>query len=190
MQVKILKRMAAGCQLLPVLLLLGGCVATDISDLDQWTTEVLARPGGRIKPLPEIKPYEAYTYQSSAGDMRDPFQSFYQQRRSDVTEVNKDDGLTREMEREIKNRNREELEQFELDSLRMVGIMANDENHWGIINDPDGTVHRVKVGNYMGRNIGKIVNIFEDRIELREIVKDSQGRWEERKAAIALIEEG
>lgn len=190
MRMKNLKRMAASCQLLPVLLLLGGCVASDISDLHQWTDEVLARPGGRIKPLPEIRPYEAYTYKSSAEDMRDPFQSFYQQRRDDVAEVDQDFGLTKDMEREIRNRNREELEQFELDSLRMVGIMENDENHWGIINDPDGMVHRVKVGNYMGRNIGKIVNIFEDRIELREIVKNSQGRWEERKAALALIEEG
>jgi Tfp pilus assembly protein PilP len=40
----------------------------------------------------------------------------------------------------------------------------------------------------MGRNIGKIVNIFEDRIELREIVRNNQGRWEERQAALALIE--
>ena len=29
---------------------------------------------------------------------------------------------------------------------------------------------------------------FEDRIEVREIVRNSQGRWEERQAAIALVE--
>jgi Tfp pilus assembly protein PilP len=32
------------------------------------------------------------------------------------------------------------------------------------------------------------VNIFEDRIELREIVLDSEGRGEERQASIALVE--
>ena len=90
---------------------------------------------------------------------------------------------------EIKNRNREELEQFELDSLRMVGTMENADENWAIINDPDNTVHRVKVGNYMGRNIGKIMNIFEDRVELREIIQDSNGRWDERQAAIVLVEE-
>jgi Tfp pilus assembly protein PilP len=92
------------------------------------------------------------------------------------------------MEMEIKTRNREELEEFELDSLRMVGTMEDTTDHWGIIVDTDGIVHRVSVGNYMGMNIGKIVNIFEDRIELREIVKNNQGRWEERQAALALTE--
>ncbi|MFB3084100.1 MAG: pilus assembly protein PilP, partial [Gammaproteobacteria bacterium] len=74
------------------------------------------------------------------------------------------------------------------DSLRMVGLLEDTDDQWGIIVDPDGTIHRVKVGNYMGRNIGKITNIYEDRIELREVVQDSQGRWTERTAALALVE--
>ena len=168
-------------------LMIAGCVSGNMSDLEAWTNEVLARPGGRIAPLPEIKPYQAYSYLSGQKGARDPFQSFYQQV-TVVEEVDKDAGLTKEMEREIKNRNREELEGFELDSLSMVGIMQNEGNNWGIIRDPDGTVHRVKVGNYMGRNIGKIVNIFEDHIELREIIQNNQGRWEERQASIALVE--
>ncbi len=174
--------------LLVSILMLNGCVSRDISDLDQWTQEVLARPGGRIEPLPEIKPYEAYAYQSANSNERDPFEPFYEQRREEVVEV-KDTGLTKEMEAEIRSRNREELEQFELDSLRMVGTLENADENWAIINDPDNTVHRVKVGNYMGRNIGKIMNVYEDRIELREIVQDSNGRWDERQAAIVLIEE-
>ncbi len=70
----------------------------------------------------------------------------------------------------------------------MVGTMESEDNQWGIIQDPDGVVHRIKVGNYMGRHTGKILNVFEDRIEIREIVRNSQGRWEERQAAIALVE--
>lgn len=168
--------------------LLGGCVSTDMSDLESYAAEVQARPGGRIEPLPEIKPYEAYAYQSSEEGKVDPFELFYEQRQSKQEEVT-DTGMTRELEMEIKVRNREELEQYELDSLKMVGTMDDTEQLWGIIVDPDGIVHRVTVGNYAGRNIGKIVNIFEDRIELREIVRNSQGRWEERQAAIALIEQ-
>lgn len=170
-------------------MLLASCVSNDISDLDQWTTEVMARPGGRIEPLPEIKPYEAYAYQSAAANKVDPFELFYQQRPAKQEDIAADSGLTKELEMEIKVRNREELEQYELDSLKMVGTMDDTEQLWGIIIDPDGIVHRVTVGNYAGRNIGKIVNIFEDRIELREIVRNSQGRWEERQAAIALIEQ-
>lgn len=185
-----MKSRVANLRLLwPVLLAVavGGCVSKDKSDLQQWVEEVLARPGGRINPLPEIKPYEAYTYKAAEAGSRDPFMPFYAQREEDVADV-KDTGLTKELEQEIKNRNREELEQFELDSLRMVGTIQDPDDNWGIVRDPGGVVHRVKVGNYIGRNIGKIVNIFEDKIELREIVQNSQGRWEERPAAIALVE--
>lgn len=182
-------RTASARRLWPLLVAvaIGGCVSNDMSDLEQLVKEMLARPGGRIDPLPEIKPYEAYAYKSAAAGARDPFQPFYVQREEDVADV-KDAGLTKELEQEIKNRNREELEQFELDSLRMVGTIQDPDDNWGIIQGPDGVVHRVKVGNYIGRNIGKIVNIFEDKIELREIVQNTQGRWEERPAAIALIE--
>jgi len=170
--------------------LLSGCVSRDISDLENQVSEIMARPGGRIEPLPEIRPYEAYAYRSGKEDMRNPFKLFYVIERPDITDESiVDDGLTEEMEREIRNRNREELEQFELDSLRMVGTIDNESNNWAIVLDPNGVVHRVKVGNYIGANIGKIINIYEDRIDLREIVQDSGGRWEEREAALALIEE-
>ncbi len=167
---------------------LSGCVATGYSDLEQKVAKIMKRPGGRIEPLPEVRPYEAYTYQSAENNAKDPFHPFFEKTQEEVSE-NQDSGLTEEMEREISNRNREELESYELDSLRMVGTLEDAEENWGIVLDPDGTVHKIKVGNYLGLNIGKITNIFEDKIELREIIQNSQGRWEEREAALALAEE-
>lgn len=173
-----------------LLSLLSACVSTDISDLQNKVEEIMARPGGRIEPLPEIKPYEAYAYKSGLENARNPFKLFYVLSKPEIIDESiVDDGLTEEMEREIKNRNREELERFELDSLRMVGTIDNESNNWAIVLDPDGVVHRVSVGNYIGTNIGKIINIYEDRIDLREIVQDGNGRWEEREAALALLEE-
>ena len=92
------------------------------------------------------------------------------------------------MRNEIQNRNREELEKFELDSLKMVGTLQNNDNHWGIVIDPGGIVHRVKTGNYVGLNIGKITSIEEEKIEVREIVKNNNGRYEERNAQLPLVE--
>lgn len=174
--------------LVPVVILNSSCVLDDRSDLEKQVQDILNRPPEHIAPLPEIKPYVAYTYKSGKADARDPFKLFYEKTKEELETGTKDTGLTEEMEREIKNRNREELESFELDSLRMVGTLEDEAAQWGIIRDPVGTVHRVKVGNYMGRNIGKILNIFEDRIELREIIKNPDGRWEERQASIALAE--
>ena len=90
---------------------------------------------------------------------------------------------------EVLTHNREELEYHELDSLRMVGIVQNSKEMWGIIRDQDGVVYRVAEGNYLGRNYGKIKNIMEREILLREIVQDSNGRWSERAASISLSEE-
>lgn len=184
------RRFALYPVLLPVCLTLplSGCVSRDISDLKNQVAQILARPGGRIEPLPEVQPYAAYAYQSADLELNSPFKLFYV---IDIPEITDgavvDDGLTDEMRREVRERNREELEQFELDSLRMVGTLENETNDWAIVRDPEGVVHRVRQGNYMGRNIGKVINIFEDRIELREIIQNTNGRWEEREAALALI---
>ena len=86
---------------------LSACVSRDISDLENQVSDIMARPGGRIEPLPEIKPYEAYTYQSSNLAARSPFKLFFVNDKPEVTEDGPiDDGLTEEMVREIRNRNR------------------------------------------------------------------------------------
>jgi len=170
-------------------LLIAGCVSKDMSDLENYTQEVLARPGGRIDPLPPIKPYERYLYQAGGLSLRDPFNSFVEQSedKQEITPV--DDPQQKLFATEILTHNQEDLENYELDSLRMVGVLEDKKVFWGIVQDVKGVVHRVQVGNYLGRNFGKILDIQEDRIDLREIIKDSEGRWEEREATLALYEE-
>ncbi len=176
-----------------VLAILGitGCVSGDMSDLEKQVSKIMSKPGGRLEPLPEIKPYEAYVYESGKSGARNPFKRFYVVEQSLAIEESEgpvDDGLTEEMRSEIQNRNREELEGFELDSIKMVGTLQNEDNHWGIVLDPDGIVHRVKSGNYIGLNIGKITSIQEEQIEVREIIKDNSGRYGDRQALLPLIE--
>lgn len=176
-----------------VLAILGiaGCVSGDMSDLEKQVSKIMSKPGGRLEPLPEIKPYEAYVYESGKSGARNPFKRFYVVEQSLAIEESEgpvDDGLTEEMRNEIQNRNREELEGFELDSIKMVGTLQNEDNHWGIVLDPGGIVHRVKTGNYIGLNIGKITSIQEEQIEVREIIKDNSGRYGERKALLPLTE--
>ena len=176
-----------------VLAILGiaGCVSGDMSDLEKQVSKIMSKPGGRLEPLPEIKPYEAYVYESGKLGARNPFKRFYVVEQSLAIEESEgpvDDGLTEEMRNEIQNRNREELERFELDSIKMVGTLQNEDNHWGIVLDPGGIVHRVKTGNYIGLNIGKITSIEEEQIEVREIIKDNSGRYGERKALLPLTE--
>ena len=66
-----------------------GCVSTDMSDLQMRVDEILARPGGRLEPLPEIKPYEAYAYKSAQAGARDPFQLFYQKSQEAIADTDR-----------------------------------------------------------------------------------------------------
>ncbi len=166
--------------------LLGGCISDDMAGLHVYVDEVKGRKGGYIEPLPEIKPVERYLYQSV--DKRDPFSSSYREK-DEAESVVINSEQQRKLHREIRERNKEELEHFELDSLRLVGTLEQSKGLWGIVKDPEGTIHRVKAGNYLGRNYGKIMSVSEEKIELREIIKDLQGAWEERPASIALLDD-
>lgn len=161
--------------------LLSGCEEQSMSDLETYTREVLARQSGKVEPLPEIKPYEVYTYQSSGGN--DPFAPFQVEPPREASRAASDNGISPDM-----NRIREELEFTTLDTLRMVGTLEQDADVWAVVRSPDGVIHRVQVGNYMGRNHGRIQTIDEDQVQLVEIIPDGQGGWQEREASLALIE--
>jgi type IV pilus assembly protein PilP len=84
------------------------------------------------------------------------------------------------------NRRREELEQFPLDTLRMVGILEQNNEIWGLVQSKEKTIYRVQPDNYMGQNHGKINRITEDQIELTELIPDGIGGYIERRATLAL----
>ena len=177
------------CVAIAIVALAAGCVSNDMSDLEKYKDEVLARKGGNIEPLPPIKPYEHYVYQALDLGLRDPFKSFMEEKPEQDKQTKGVDAAQQKYVDEIQTHNREELETYELDAMRMVGVLERRDDLWAIVKDQGGTVHRVQVGNYLGRNFGKITNIQENRIDVREIIKDSQGRWQERAASLALSEE-
>ena len=160
---------------------LAGCAEDDMADLKTYVAEVKARRKGVIEPLPEVRVVEPFTFRGNL--LRDPFEP--DEVLQEPEEVRVDTGI-----RPDTLRPREELEQFELDTLRMVGTVRLDGEVWALLNAKDGTIHRVKVGNYIGRNYGKIVNILDNQIELVEIFADSGGAWRERKAAVRMTDAG
>ena len=87
------------------------------------------------------------------------------------------------------DRPREVLENFDLKSLAMVGTLQGVEgNLFALIRDNSGGIHRVRTGNYMGQNYGRIVGVSETRIELIEIVPNGRGGWVERPRSLSLDE--
>ena len=68
----------------------------------------------------------------------------------------------------------------------MVGTFEKESSEWALVQDPDGVVHRVSVGNYLGQNHGKVGSISNDEVYLSEFIADGVGGWLVREASISL----
>lgn len=145
-------------------------------DLYTFIKDTKATHVGSVKPIPQFEPYKNFTY--SADKLRDPFEPSVDLQQKQKTAANS--------LRPDRNRPREPLESFPLDTLSMVGILEQKKNLWGLIKDPQGIVHRVQVGNYIGQNEGRITEITDTDIRLNEIVPDGIGGYIERDASIAI----
>lgn len=177
--------------LLVVCVPLAGCGGGSDADLRSYVAEVKTRPGTPIAGLPPIAPYVVYTYPcDGAVPCPDPFEPFYLEPPDPCSNPKSPECGPGPVGGPSPNfdRNREELESFPLDGLRMMGTLEKGEQFWAILRGPDSIIHRVQVGNYIGQNHGKITEITEDKIELLEIVPDGRGGWEERDAELALAE--
>ena len=60
---------------------------------------------------------------------------------------------------------------------------------YALVQDPDSGLHRVKEGNYVGRNFGKVTTITPNKLDVIEIVSDGQDGWVERPRTLVLREE-
>ena len=159
-------------------LLLGGCSGEEHSDLHEFVKESDKMPGGRIPPLPDVKPYEPFAY--NAYDLTDPFKS----RKIEPPKTTAKGGIQPDF-----NRQREALEAFPLENLAMVGTLQQKGQVFALVRAPDKGLYRVSSGNYLGQNFGKIVGITETDIKLKEIVQDSGGNWEVKEQALMLQEQ-
>ena len=157
---------------------LAGC-GGDMDELDKYINEIKSRPGGRIEPLPEITPHDVFTYVADRENFRSPFVP---------DSVQAATGAPGDQFRPDRDRSREFLEQFPLDTLRMVGTMAVGETNYGLVQTSDGLIHRVVPGNYMGQNDGRIVSVDESDIQLVEIISDGIGGYLKRQAAVGLAD--
>ena len=141
-------------------------------NLEKWVADVKARPAPALDPLPVMQQFETFEY--AAQNLRDPFSNAFS------------DESGGSGPRPDPSRPRQTLEQFPLDSLDMVGTIGRGPGVVGLVMAPDKVTYRVRPGAYMGQNDGRITAVYEDRIELVELVPDGAGGWLERPASLAL----
>jgi type IV pilus assembly protein PilP len=160
-----------------MLFMLSACGGS-MDDLNSYIASVNARPADPIPPIPPVKTYTPYEYEGLLG--RDPFLQSLNEGSDDVASSS-GTGPRPDFERA-----KQYLERYELDTLSMVGTFAKDEAYWALIRDPEGVIHRVPNGDFIGKNHGQVVAINSTEVALSELISDGAGGWLVREASIAL----
>lgn len=165
-----------------VAIVLQGCGdSKNLDDLQAFTNSVRAAEKPKVDPLPELQPVEAFAY--TASSIVSPFSE-----ENVIPEVNSDGAVEVDTVLPNQNRQRQALEYYPLDGLRMVGTLEQKNKIYAVIFAPDETVHRASIGNYAGTQLGQIIEITEAETVLEETVRAKNGQWEKRKVSIALTE--
>jgi type IV pilus assembly protein PilP len=159
-------------------LALAACGAEQHSDLRQFVRDSDNMPRGRIPPLPEVKPYEPFEY--AAFDLLDPFVP----RKIEPPRTAKPDPRLPDP-----NRRKGPLEAFPLENLKMVGSLSQKKEYFALIKTPDNNLYRVRMGDFMGQNFGRVIDITESAVKLKELIQDSGNDWKEEERTLLLQDE-
>jgi type IV pilus assembly protein PilP len=159
-------------------LLLAGCGGEEFQDLRDFVKNAGADMRGKIEPPPDVKPYEPFSYDNDA-NLPDPFKP----RKADARNANR----TGQNQPNL-NRPKEELEDYPLETLKMVGFLSQKGINQAVIRSSEGKVYRVKAGNYIGMNFGQVTSVIETEVKIKEMVQDSNGDWTERESSLLLAE--
>jgi type IV pilus assembly protein PilP len=162
-----------------LLVMLSAC-SESMDDLEKYIVSVRTKPATPIEPIPPVKTYAAYDYDGQTS--RDPFGKSLNEE-AEKERPTKSTGPHPDFER-----SKEYLERYELDTLSMVGTFRRGDSYWALVRDPEGVIHRVPVGNFIGRNHGQVVHINDSQMDLSELVSDGTGGWIVRDASVALGE--
>jgi len=172
--------MSVGFRLFSVGLLaaLTGC--DHAQDTAQLQAFLQAAPAGSTTappPIPRVDTARVVAYE--AAGLRSPFQAQFDGRAGSWQ-------LSLLTAEELDNdRPRHFLEGLELGQFEMVGTFSNDQETNALLR-ANGLVHRLKVGDYLGRNNGQIVSIDPAYVEVFEVISDGQDGWLERSLSIPL----
>ena len=160
-----------------------GCSSSSDDELRQWVANERAQAKPNVKPLSEPKQFQPALYTADSGTAPfDPIK-LTQALRRDSDQVASNAAL---IAPELARR-KDHLESFPLDTMVMVGSL-HKAGHPTALLKVDALLYQVQVGAYLGQNYGRITEITDNSIQLREIVQDATGDWIERNASLALQE--
>ncbi|MDN6884641.1 pilus assembly protein PilP [Variovorax sp. CAN2819] len=151
-------------------------------DLQRWMAEQRAQVKPSVPPISEPKKFTPQAYTEASA-----FEPFNILKLTQALRRESNQPSTSELIAPELARRKEALEAFPLDSMAMVGSMNRNGQPVALLR-VDKLLYKVRVGEYLGLNYGRITRINETEIALREIVQDAAGEWIERVATLQLQE--
>lgn len=161
------------------LLLLSACEEQASSALREWMEQARRETKPQVQTLPPAEIFQSFKY--DAGDRLEPF-DLKKLAAGYAGALLAGGRLQPDMAR-----TREPLENYPLESLKMVGSLRRSAQALGLI-EVDKVIYQVRPGSHLGQNYGKVIAIGDDIITLEELVQDASGNWTMRRAQIALQE--
>ena len=165
--------------ILIMLTMLGGCF-DDTTDLKAEMKQVRANTTTYIEPMPEVRPFNHFAY--SADELRSPFI------------LPKPEVLKQNVQQMAgclspdPRRHKEPLEQYPLNDLSMRGTIGDIDILWALIEATDSTLHRIKIGSYLGLYDGRVTSVSDQNIKVLELTPDGAGCWVETETVMALVQ--
>lgn len=147
-----------------------GPTTQDFNEARQQLADKLAR-GGKKKTAPARRPEPRESeevgfaavergYRYDAKGKRDPFRSFeWEQLKLELSDVDM----------------RGPLEQFDVNQLTVVGVVWNNHNARALVQDPSGMSYIIGEGTRIGKNDGKVTQINDNLVMVRETYVDFLG---------------
>jgi type IV pilus assembly protein PilP len=169
-----------GLALLLPALLLAGCGDSDVKEVRDWMAAVKAETRPAVKPLPEPKEFVPFAYGQK--EVVDPFSQ-----NKLLVELAKAAEASHNPLKPDTSRPKELLENYPLDTMRMVGAIQKGGVNYGLL-QIDKAVFQVRVGQRIGQNFGLVTRVSDGGVDIRETVQDAAGEWVERMTKLELQE--
>lgn len=168
------------CYVFFIVVLFSGCGDNGVGEVKEWMDQTRKETQMRVTPLAEPKVFIPVSY--AGGQLIDPFDPTKLLVVFARLKAANDNGLKPDFDRP-----KEALEAYPVESMKMVGTFNNRKSLQGLV-QVGKLIYPVVVGNYLGQNFGKVINVNDARIDVVETVQDATGEWMERKVSLELQE--
>ena len=152
-----------------LLVLIGGCAKEEVAPVTAAPAKKIVAP---VQAEMSTEKMPEFVY-NPAGK-RDPFKTFIE-------------SVTEKKERAAAPVS--PLQSYDLNTLRLVGIMMLPGKKVAIIEDPSGKGYHVKVGTHIGLNDGVVVEILKDEVIVEEKYLDETLQTRTRKVPVKILRE-